>query len=170
MDEATAEIWRAHIAGCASCTRYDRVLRRGLKTLAAQALIEPDVNFTSDLHRRLAFEDHRLAARPITSMAAASVTVAAMLAFAAWLPVMMLTNPPKDKAAASASASQVASEIAWHVESAVETSAGSHIHQAKRVIWPANSDHVIEAKYSPVILESPIAPLSYARTVSYGGE
>ncbi len=169
MDPAASELWRAHIADCATCTRYDRVLRRGLKTLAAQALIEPDSGFTSELHRRLAFEDHKLAARPITSLAAASVAVAAMLAFAAWLPVLMLSST-RDDAVAAASASPVASEIAWHGEVAVERHAPSHVHQARRVLWPTDTDHVIEPKYTPVILESPIAPLSYARTVSLGGE
>jgi hypothetical protein len=169
MDSATAELWRAHIAGCAHCARYDRVLRRGLKTLTAQPFVELDPTFTSELHRRLAFEDRRLATRPITSMAAASVAVAAMLAFAAWLPVMLLTSSPEQQVA-GAPASQVASEIAWHGESAVETRAPSHVHQARRIVWPANNHHVIEAKYTPVILESPIAPLSYARTVSLGTE
>jgi hypothetical protein len=170
MDPATAEVWRAHIAGCVRCARYDRVLRRGLKTLLAQPMIEPDSDFTNELHRRLAFEDRRLATRPITSMAAASVAVAAMLAFAAWLPMMLLTNAADDQIAA-APATQAVSEIAWHGESAVETRAHSHIHQTRRIIWPASStSHVIETKYTPVVLESPIAPLSYARTVSLGTE
>ena len=63
-----------------------------------------------------------------------------------------------------------ASEIAWHGENAVEYRAPSHIHQARRVVWPTHHAHVIETKYTPVILESPIAPLNYAQTVSLGSE
>lgn len=169
MDPATADQWRSHISSCSRCGRYDRVLRRGLRTLVAQPFIEPDPDFTSQLHRRLAFEDRRPMTRPITSMTAASIAVAAVLAFAAWLPVLMLSNAAGEQAGV-APASQVASEIAWHGEDAVETRTASHIHQARRVIWPAGSHHVIEAKYTPVILESPIAPLSYARTTSPGTE
>lgn len=169
MDPATADLWRAHIAACASCARYDRVLRRGLKSLSALPQLEPDDDFTLALHRRLAFEDRRIGTQPITSMAAASVAVAAMLAFAAWLPVLLLTSSP-DQQISTVPASTVAAEIAWHGESAVETRAPSHIHQVRRVIWPAGGGHVIEPKYTPVILESPIAPLSYAQTVSLGSE
>ena len=169
MDPATADLWRAHIAACPKCARYDRVLRRGLKSLTAQPQLEPDAQFTFELHRRLAFEDRRFGTRPITSMATAYVAVAAVLAFAAWLPVLLLSNS-SDPQVTAAPASSVAAEIAWHGEGAVEVRTPSHIHQARRVIWPARNDHVIEPKYSPVILESPIAPLSYARTVSLGSE
>ena len=169
MDSATADQWRAHLASCASCGRYDRVLRRGLKTLSAQPIVEPDPDFSAELHRRLAFEDRRMAMRPITSMAGASVAVAAMLAFAAWLPFTLLTDPAEPQVIA-APATQVATEIAWHGENAVDHRTPSHIHQARRVIWPASGSHVIETKYTPVVVESPIAPLSYARTVSLGLE
>jgi hypothetical protein len=165
MDPQDADRWRAHIAGCASCGRYDRVLRRGLRTLAAQPHVDLDADFTSELHRRLASEDRRFGTRPITSMAAASVAVAAMLAFAAWLPVLLLTNGPEPVIAAPAT--PAASEIAWHGEGAVEYRAPSHVHQARRVVvWPTHHAHVIEPKYTPVVLESPIAPLNYAQTVS----
>ena len=169
MDSATAEQWRAHIAGCTSCARYDRVLRRGLKTLTAQPVIEPDPDFSAELNRRLAFEDRRIAMRPITSMAGASIAVAAMLAFAAWLPFLLLTDSSNQQIIA-APATQVATEIAWHGENAVDHRTPSHIHQARRIVWPANNSHVIETKYTPVVVESPIAPLSYARTVSLGSE
>jgi hypothetical protein len=93
-----------------------------------------------------------------------------MLAFAAWLPVLLLTGSAQDQIMA-APATQAVSEIAWHGERAVETRTHSHIQQTRRVVWPAvNTTHVIETKYTPVILESPIAPLSYARTVSLGTE
>ncbi len=171
MDTPTAEIWRTHIARCPGCARYDRVLRRGLKYLAAQPQVEPSEEFTAQLHYRLAFEDGRVGVRPITSLAAASVAVAAMLAFAAWLPVLMLSNPEQSVVSgAIVPASAVASEIAWHGEGAVESRPSTHIHQARRVIWPSRGHHVIEANYTPVVLESPIAPLSYARTVSFGAE
>ena len=169
MDAATAEIWRAHIAGCTSCARYDRVLRRGLKTLITQPLVEPDPDFVTELNQRLAFEDRRMAMRPITSMAGASVAVAAMLAFAAWLPFLLLTNSP-DQQVIAAPATAVATEIAWHGEDAVDHRTPSHVHQARRLVWPGRSSHVIETKYTPVVVESPIAPLSYVQTVSLGSD
>jgi anti-sigma factor RsiW len=172
MDAATAAEWRSHLAGCASCARYDRVIRRGVKVLAAQAEVEPSTDFMTHLQQRLLQEDRRAAMRPMTSLASASVAIAAMLAFAAWIPVLMLATE-SDRAVATAEAQSVsaaASEIAWHVEGAVERRAPEHIHLARRVAWaPSTADNVIEPKYTPVVLESPIAPLTYSRT-QYGAD
>ena len=135
MDEVTAEQWRLHLAECPECARYDRVVRRGLKVLAAQAHIEPAPDFMMHLQQRLAAEDRRTALRPMTSLASASVVVAAMLAFAAWIPVIMLAS--EDEAVPivqSDPVSATASEIAWHAERAVEHRAPAKIHLASRRI------------------------------------
>jgi hypothetical protein len=173
MDDITAEQWRTHLADCADCARYDRVVRRGVKLLAAQAQIEPTADFMTHLQQRLVYEDRRTAMRPMTSLASASVAVAAMLAFSAWIPVIMLaTNeePLPARVVEASAVSATASEIAWHAENAVERRTPAHIHFAKRVAWaPTAAHHVIEPKYTPVVLASPIAPLSYSRT-AYGAE
>lgn len=173
MDAGTAAQWSTHLADCADCARYDRVVRRGLKVLAARAEIEPSVDFVAQLQQRLAEEDRRAVMRPMTSLAGASVAVAAMLAFAAWVPVLMLATEGERGVVASAQAQTVtetASEIAWHAEGAVERRTPGHIHLARRVAWtPSSAGHVIEPKYSPVVLQSPIAPLAYSQT-HYGLE
>jgi anti-sigma factor RsiW len=172
LDAATAEQFRAHIAACAECERYDRVLRRGQKMLAAQAQIQVSGDFMTQLQNRLVFEDRRAAMRPMTSLAGVSVAVAAMLAFAAWIPVLILASDAERVPAAVAQADAVtrtSSEIAWHAESAVEESAPTHIHFARRAAWvPRNTHDVISPRYSPVVLASPIAPLNYS--AAYGAE
>jgi anti-sigma factor RsiW len=168
MDSATAEEWRLHLAECEECARYDRVVRRGLKILAAQGHIEPDADFTSRLHQRIAVEDRRAQMRPMTSLAGASVAVAAMLAFAAWVPVIMLANEESQNTVAMEAApmTTATSEIAWHAEDAVEHATPTHIHLAtRRIAWAPSIEerHVIEPQYTPVVLESPIAPPNYSR-------
>ena len=170
MDARSAALWQAHITGCPDCARYDRVLRRGLTLLSAQPRIEPGPDFIVQLQHRLAIEDRQAAVRPIRSLAAASIAVAAMLAFVAWLPVM-LSDGLQNQVADFQPVSEVATEIAWHGESGVESQPRAHIHFARRLAWsPSSSGHVIEAKYTPVVYESPTAPPSYTRSVYYGAE
>ena len=173
METVTAEAWRIHLAECAECARYDRVVRRGLKVLAAQAYIEPTADFKAQLQQRLSIEDRRTAMRPMTSLAGASVAVAAMLAFAAWIPVFILANDSESRSVEVAQATPVtetASEIAWHVERAVEHRTSEYVHLAsRRVAWaPTSTGDMIAPDYSPVVLESPIAPPNYSRP--YYGE
>jgi hypothetical protein len=167
MDSITAEAWRIHLAECADCARYDRVVRRGLKVLAAQKQIEPTADFMAQLQQRLTIEDRRSAMRPMTSLAGASVAVAAMLAFAAWIPVLILANDtaPAVQVAQATPVTETASEIAWHAERAVEQRAPGHVHLvSRRVAWaPMNTVSMITPDYSPVVLESPIAPPNYSR-------
>lgn len=170
MDAGKAEAWRAHLAGCPDCARYDRVLRRGLKLLTTQSSVAPSDDFFLQLQHRLTTEDDRMGMRPLTSMATASLAVAAMLALAAWIPVMMLARGDSPSIL-GASASTVATEIAWHRESAVEAESPAHVHLARRLAWAPTADgHVIEAKYSPVVLESPTAPPNYTRPYSFGAD
>jgi anti-sigma factor RsiW len=168
MDNVTTEEWRIHLAECAECARYDRVVRRGLKVLAAQAHIEPSSDFMAQLQRRLAVEERRTALRPMTSLAGASLAVAAMLAFAAWIPVLILANdsaPQGAQVTVFEPVSETASEIAWHVERAVDRRAPTHVHLAsRRVAWaPTSTGDMIAPDYTPVVLELPTAPPHYSR-------
>lgn len=168
MDSITAEAWRIHLAECADCARYDRVVRRGLKVLAAQRQIEPTADFMAQLQQRLTIEDRRAAMRPMTSLAGASVAVAAMLAFAAWIPVLILANDTAPRAvqvAQAAPVTETASEIAWHAERAVERRGSGHVHlTSRRLAWaPTTTVSMITPDYSPVVLESPTAPPNYSR-------
>jgi hypothetical protein len=169
LDAVTADAWRVHLAECSRCGRYDRVLRRGITTLGRQPQLEPAQDFMLLLQQRLVAEDRRRALRPMSSLATASLAVAAMLAFAAWLPVMMLAGE-EQQAVEALEASPVVTEIAWHRESAVEARAG-YVHLARRDAWlPSAEGHVMEARYTPVVLESPTAPLRTHRAYLNGAE
>jgi anti-sigma factor RsiW len=171
MDAETAEQFRAHISTCPRCARYDHILRRGVGLLNERPRAELGDDFLLQLNHRLTIEDQRAQMRPVTSMAATSLAVAAMLAFAAWIPVLMLSQENGTASISAQPVSAVATEIAWHGESAVDHRAPTHVHLARRLAWaPTSSGHVIEANYTPVVLESPISPPVYARPVSYAGE
>ena len=154
---------RAHLAECQGCARYDRVLRRGLQVLQSQPVLNVSPDFLGALESRLAAEDRR-AWRVMSALPAAALGVAAMLAFLAVMPVLMLRSANGAAAASQIeAASAIATEIAWHGESAVQQPERAHVHLAtRRSAWsPASSAHVIQPKYTPVILESPTAPPTY---------
>ncbi|HET9439068.1 MAG TPA: zf-HC2 domain-containing protein [Longimicrobiales bacterium] len=165
LEDAAAEAMRAHLAVCPRCARYDRVLRRGLQALDAQPALHLAPDFEEQLQARIAFESRRAELRPIRSMATASVAVAAMLALAAWIPVVFVASQESQPLSVvqSAEASPVVSEIAWHGEDAMDERQ-QHVHLVRRLAWkPAIEDHVISPRYTPVIVESPTAPLNYTQ-------
>lgn len=133
------EKWRAHLATCTICARYDRVLRKGLQLLHETDL-QPDPEFIQHLRYRIADEDRRTL-RPISINVAAVASVAAMVALAAWLPVWVIKSQESTTATAT-DVSAAATEIAWHGGEAVT---------------------LVHAAYSPLIVEPPTAPPSYTR-------
>lgn len=165
LDERAAEEVRMHLADCRRCARYDRVLRRGLQLLAQQPQVEPSEDFYLRLEQRLRFEDQRAAMRPVRFMAAASVMVAALLALAAWVPVMLLATRESEPAPV-VQASPVAAEIAWHGVPLFAEEEKDAIHFAQRRAWkPVPDVHLIPPRYTPVVVESPTAPLNYTTAV-----
>jgi anti-sigma factor RsiW len=165
LDAIAAEEVRDHLASCPRCARYDRVLRRGVKILAAQPPIEPTPDFAFQLQRRLEFEQRHAALQPMRSMATASVAVAAMLALAAWIPVLMMATEEREALSAvqTAEASPVSAEIAWHGAPAVDEEAHAHIHLVTRGGWqPSAEHHPIAPRYTPVVVGSPTEPINYS--------
>lgn len=77
--------FRAHMAVCASCARYDRVLRKGRMLARQLPQPEPSPEFFPSLHRRLE-QTRRLRREPqmgsTGTLAAASVLLAAVSAVA----------------------------------------------------------------------------------------
>jgi anti-sigma factor RsiW len=134
------EKWRAHLATCTICARYDRVLRKGVQLLHDTDL-QADPEFIQHLRYRIADEDHRMTMRPIGMNAGAVASVAAVVALAAWLPVAVMKSQ-ESPAATSPSVSTAANEIAWHRDEAVT---------------------LIHGAYSPLVVEPPTAPPSYTR-------
>ncbi len=92
LDRETADQVRAHLQSCARCARRDRVLRQGLRLLAELPPIEPAPDFTYRLQQRIEAEQARAAYMPVRFLTAASIAVAAMLALAAWVPVLMMST------------------------------------------------------------------------------
>lgn len=134
------ETWRAHLATCSICARYDRVLRKGVQLLH-ETQLQPDPEFVQHLRYRLADEDRRMTMSPISMNAAAVASVAAVLALVVWLPVALLQSQ-ETAASMSTHVSSAATEIAWHGGEAVT---------------------LIHGAYSPLIVEPPTAPPSYTR-------
>ncbi|HET7229225.1 MAG TPA: zf-HC2 domain-containing protein [Longimicrobium sp.] len=88
---AEREEMEAHADLCESCAEYDRVVRRGTDVLRGLPEIEVSEDFGERLQWRLYQEDYearreRGMARP--AQALGTVAIAALIAVAAWVPLM----------------------------------------------------------------------------------
>ena len=78
-----------HLAECASCARYDQVVRDGVQVARALPEIEPSPDFLLRLqHRILHLDEERRGSRTLGSGVppALALAVAASIAVAAWIP------------------------------------------------------------------------------------
>jgi hypothetical protein len=101
------EQMQLHLAGCASCAHYDRVVRGGAATLRALPELEVSDDFAERLRWRLHQADDearraRLAATP--GQAVGTFAIAAAVAMAAWVPLMNPRPSPARLPAVAASA------------------------------------------------------------------
>lgn len=155
---------RAHIADCTHCSRYDRVLRRGLNVLVREEPTAPDPDFLQSLHSRLAVEDQRIAMRPVSVAMTGTLSIAAMLVLVTWLPAVFSATKSGATAVQPVSAPDVSgAEIAWHAGSAVADPAPHTDLPQPAVSFAVTSSDIslIDRGYSPLILEAPTAPPTY---------
>lgn len=166
MAPLDTEEWRVHLSECMLCARYDRVLRTGVSLLAVKPELEPEPEFLMHLRYRLAYEAHRSEMQPANQHVAAAVSVMAVLAFIAWIPLLISSGPAGSGAGANAAETETASsEIAWHGSFAVhaEQSHGTLAAPAAALEPIYSVVSLIDPGYSPLIIESPTSPPSYAR-------
>ena len=76
--------FKAHASECASCARYDRVVRRGAALLGALPPIEPSADLLRNVHKRTAAIEREPRQDGLTW----AVSVAAVLAIIAWSPLL----------------------------------------------------------------------------------
>jgi len=167
MAALDAELWRTHLANCAACARYDRILRRGLGLVRNDA-IDSDAEFMVHLRYRLAYEEQRMAVGPVTAGAATSVTVAAVLALAAWLPIVIMSRMEEAESMrlnVAAQLPQATSAIAWHGSNALATLQPEVPSAAPAITRqsPPPTAPIIDRGYTPLVLDPPTAPPSYSQ-------
>lgn len=83
--------FEAHLSGCASCARYDRVVSRGAGIFRSLPELQPSEDFAARLqHRIFHVEDEmRAPGRSFSGVPTPAVlSIAAVLAMAAFLPVL----------------------------------------------------------------------------------
>lgn len=167
MAPPDTEAWRAHLATCTVCARYDRVLRKGVSLLAAKPDIEPEPEFMLHLRYRLADEAHRMEMQPVNHHMAAAVSVMAVLAVVAWIPMLLSVNEPRvsDARVNALQTGPQSSEIAWHGTVAMHEER-SHVRLSAPAAALEPSYSVVsfvDRGYSPLVIESPTSPPSYSR-------
>lgn len=96
FDAAAAERWRIHREKCASCARYDRVLRQGLGLLADLPVMEPSEYFLPRLQHRILHQYDDFSGprrRASAGLAIVAFALAAVTAIVAWGPTLRSAAP-----------------------------------------------------------------------------
>lgn len=102
LDAARTESWRAHLAACGSCRRYDRVVRSGTEVVRGLPTLEPSHDFLARLqHRIFHIEEERHSfGRDSSSVSVPLIAlIAGVIGASAWFPLMrrepaVVTLPP----------------------------------------------------------------------------
>lgn len=95
-DSPAGEPFRRHLGSCASCRRYERVVRRGVELLQSEAPAEPPEDFRERLRHSIYSLDEERRRKRIPaggSGFAAVVAVAAVLAVLVWTPMARSPEP-----------------------------------------------------------------------------
>jgi predicted anti-sigma-YlaC factor YlaD len=83
---------RAHLAGCSSCSRYDRVVEDGIGELLGLGEVEPSHDFMPRLQHRIYNVDEEASWRRRRELSGTSLSFVVLLGIliglAAWLPLM----------------------------------------------------------------------------------
>jgi hypothetical protein len=80
----------AHADACASCARYDRIVRKGVDLVRDLPDVEPSVEFEMRLQHRIFHMQDAAALRPRSASAASALAVAAAVALLAWSPLLFV--------------------------------------------------------------------------------
>jgi len=113
MEAGRVGAMEAHLAGCPSCARYDRVVSEGVEELLGAGEVEPSYDFLPRLQHRLYNVEEEAARWSRRDNSGTSVGFVALLglliAAAAWLPLMrspvaLMELPPVAAAAPRPSA------------------------------------------------------------------
>jgi len=102
LDDETRLRFEAHLSGCASCARYDRVITKGVHLYTQLPEITPSDDFLPRLQHRLFHVEEEMRGPGRTgsgAQAALTLAIAATIAAVAWVPATrtspsMLELPP----------------------------------------------------------------------------
>jgi hypothetical protein len=162
IDLEDMEQLEQHLGACDACTRYDRVMRRGLDLARTIPTITPSSDFQLRLEHRLLHVRDEMSAdgRALNGGAAVSLAVAGLLALAAWGPLLR-ANADSVADASPGGATEVAVYDAQPRQSVAPADAW----------WPANT--LVPAFNSPArsmtgAFPGPYSPLIVSSPLDYG--
>jgi hypothetical protein len=167
---------RMHVETCASCSRYDRVMRQGLALARAMPAVQPSEDFRFRLEHRLLHEHDasRGEARGVAGGAAVSLALAGLLAVAAFGPLLRWSG---DGATPAAAGVLIADETAAADRA---RPAQRNIMAEPRVDWramlgeaalipqfaPPEFTRALPGPYSPLIVTQPAVTYPAVHSVS----
>jgi hypothetical protein len=94
LDSAETAAFEGHLAACASCARYDRVVAGGIETLLRLPEVTPSPDFADRLDDRLSAVQLMEGSTSSGAPVALVIAVAATIGAAAWLPAMRVEPQP----------------------------------------------------------------------------
>jgi hypothetical protein len=151
-----------HVVGCASCNRFDRVLRRGLLLAHNLPEIQPSANFQEKLQAQLMRLEDEPVQRPVMAGSGTAVVIAAVLGFIALTPFLIRTTPVQQPQPAPV-AEPIPITPVQPLYGNPRAFPGPQITAAVFTTLPAETD------FSPVIVQPPAmqGPFSAPRIIAY---
>jgi hypothetical protein len=118
MEAGRMDAMEAHLAGCPSCARYDRVVSEGVEELLGVGELEPSYDFLPRLQHRLYNMEEEAARWSRRDRSGTSVGFVALLALliaaAAWLPLMRSQVAVVELPPVAATAPRTSSDASIH--------------------------------------------------------
>lgn len=154
--------FEAHIAGCAPCARYQRVLVRGLSLARSVEIIEPSPDFETRLEVRLRvadqeMDDHQASVR---SGVAVALGLAAVVAFVSWTPLLVWSRgTPGQATGVPAIVAEVDADSTLEDDVTNEWFVGA---VPTRAFQQPDVSNTFPGPYSPLLIDP---PLGRGRTV-----
>ncbi|HSL69811.1 MAG TPA: zf-HC2 domain-containing protein, partial [Longimicrobiales bacterium] len=151
-----------HVRLCESCSRYDRVLRRGLLLARNLGEVQPSANFQEKLHARLMRLEDEPVQRPIVAGLGTAVVIAAVLALVAITPVLRMID---ERATAESAQRSPVVNGATPIPLVVEPLSFPPPQITKAVFV----SHSALSTYTPVVIQPPVmqSEASAPRLITY---
>ena len=155
--------WRfdEHVSECASCHRFDRVLRRGLLLARNLPEIQPTANFHDKLQTRLMGLEDEPVQRPVIAGTGTAVVIAAVLGIIAFTPFLLEVGTDRAVPHVVAETPQTTQPAPLYTNDNVfaepQITAGVFVTPA------------LQSDYSPVIVQAPavLGSFNSARVIAY---
>ena len=166
LPDGITALFDEHAAGCTSCNRFDRVLRRGLLFARNLPEIQPSANFHDKLQARLMGIEDEPVQRPVIAGTGTAVVIAAVLGIIAFTPFLIEVGSDRNAPPVVAETPQT---VPATTPPAVPLYTNDNAFSEPQITAGVFVTPTLQADYSPVIVQAPavLGALNSARVIAY---